>query len=111
MVQSFEDAKILIVDDERPNLILLEQLLRRSGFKDLAVTGDSRKAIPLFQEFKPDLILLDLHMPYLDGFAVMEQLLPFIGSEEYLPIVILTADVTMDTKRRALTAEGGGVFL
>ena len=104
MVQSFEDAKILIVDDERPNLILLEQLLRRSGFKDLAVTGDSRKAIPLFQEFKPDLILLDLHMPYLDGFAVMEQLLPFIGSEEYLPIVILTADVTMDTKRRALTA-------
>jgi signal transduction histidine kinase len=67
-------------------------------------TTDPREALPLYFAFQPDLILLDLHMPHLDGFAVIEQLKEAVPVEEYLPILVLTADITVETKRRALAS-------
>jgi len=68
--------KILIVDDEEANVLLLEKLLRREGYANIISTTDPRQALPIFQEFQPDLLLLDLMMPHLDGYAVMQQLRP-----------------------------------
>ncbi len=105
-----KNASILIVDDQPANLRLLERLLEQDGYTQVTTTTDSREVLALFAERKPDLILLDLVMPHLDGFGVMEQLRPVISAEEYLPILILTADITPETKRRAL-ASGAKDFL
>ena len=66
------NTKILIVDDAEANLKLLEDLLTREGFHQIISTSDSTRALDLFIAFQPDLILLDLMMPELDGYAVLE---------------------------------------
>ena len=97
-------AKILIVDDEPTNVRLLERLLQATGYRNLESTTDSRRVLELYQAFGPDLILLDLLMPHLDGIGVLGQLKAVIPADEYLPVLILTADVTMEAKHRALAA-------
>ena len=101
---SLKNARILIVDDNAPNIALIENVLNRDGYTDLRSTTDSRRVSALFDTFQPDLILLDLHMPYLDGFAVMDQLRERVQAEAYLPILVLTADIAPEAKLRALAA-------
>ena len=99
-----EESTILVVDDEEANVRALEQLLRWAGYSDVVSTTDSRRAEPLFEACDPDLILLDLHMPEMDGFAVMEHIVPRLDPEVYLPILILTGDRNGDVEERALSA-------
>lgn len=96
-------SKILIIDDEEPNVRLLERVLTRAGFDNFISTTDSREAAALFAEFQPDLVLTDWLMPEVDGCAVIEQLRALVATDDYLPIIVLTADITMQTKKRALT--------
>jgi signal transduction histidine kinase len=103
-------ARILVVDDEEANVDLLEQMLDRAGYTRVTGITDPRRVMPLFRDQPPDLVLLDLVMPHLDGFAVMEQLRPEIPAEAFLPILVLTADITTETRRRAL-AVGATDFL
>ena len=103
-VEAFQAAKILIVDDEQPNVRLLERLLQNAGYTAVSSTMDAREVASLYDDFQPDLLLLDLMMPHLDGFAVMEHLRPLIGADNYLPILVLTADTSIPTRRRALAA-------
>ncbi len=98
------DARIMIVDDEPVNVRLLERLLGSSGYTRLRSTTDAREALGLFESFDPDIVLLDLLMPHLDGFVVMKQLVHLVPEGAYLPILVLTADATPDTKKRALAA-------
>ena len=98
---AYAKMRILIVDDEPANVALLEDMLGEQGYTQLKSTTDSRRVLELCDEFDPDLILLDLFMPHLDGFAVLESL-SAERSEVYLPIIVLTADVNEETKRRAL---------
>ena len=95
--------KILIIDDDRMTVSLLEQLLQRHGYTRLMGITNSREALETCAAFDPDLILLDLMMPEVDGFTILESLRSD-ASERFLPIVILTADITEDTKERALEA-------
>lgn len=104
------NAKILIVDDAEANLKLLEDLLAREGFHQVISTADPTRALDLFKAFEPDLILLDLMMPELDGYAVLEILSRHISKDEYLPVLVLTADATIGAKRKAL-ALGAKDFL
>jgi len=97
-------AKILVVDDEPSNVRLLERMLELFGGLEWRCTIDPREAIPIFAEFQPDLVLTDLHMPHLDGYQVMEQLKQIIPEDSFLPIVVLTADATPETRRKALAA-------
>ncbi|MEA3207378.1 MAG: hypothetical protein QOE70_435 [Chthoniobacter sp.] len=97
-------CKILIIDDEEPNVRLLERVLARAGFDNFISTTDSRDAAALFADFQPDLVLTDWLMPEVDGCAVIEQLRALTATDDYLPIVVLTADVTPLAKKRALTA-------
>jgi putative two-component system response regulator len=95
-------SQILIIDDQEANVRVLEGLLNRAGYTNVRSTTDSRRALPLFADFGPDLILLDLHMPHLDGFEVMHRLGPLISDGAYLPILVLTADITQEAKQKAL---------
>jgi putative two-component system response regulator len=104
------DARILIVDDELANIMLLESFLEQAGYTNFESVSDSRQVLPRFLAHPPDLVLLDVRMPYLDGFMVMQQLKHRIAENTFLPIVILTADVTPATKQRALE-EGAADFL
>jgi putative two-component system response regulator len=97
------DARILIVDDQDANVALLKRILSQAGMTNLVPVYDSREAISVFLGFRPDLVLLDLHMPHLSGFEVMEQLGRHIPEGSFLPVVMLTADVTVEAKRRALS--------
>jgi len=97
-------ARILIVDDQEANVMLLESLLEVSGFTDVASTSDSAKALELCASLEPDLLLLDLQMPPPDGFEVMSQLAPWRQGPARLPILVLTADATPEAKRQALSA-------
>ena len=96
------DLRILIIDDQRPNLELVEQLLAREGLTNVLSSTQPLRTLELFNSFEPDLVILDLHMPELDGFAVLEQLNRRIPNGEYLPILVLTADATRETRLRAL---------
>ena len=100
----FHQARILVVDDEPSNVRLLERILDLQGVKEVRTTTDPREALSLFIEQEPDLVLLDLNMPHLDGFAVLAQLNAAIPPDHYLPILVLTADITAETRRRALSA-------
>jgi PleD family two-component response regulator len=95
--------KILVVDDDRMTVTLLEQLLQRNGYCRVVGITDSRNAVDTCINFDPDLILLDLIMPEMDGFAVLEALRSD-APETFLPIVVLTADITEEAKARALEA-------
>jgi putative two-component system response regulator len=99
-----KDARILVVDDERVNVVLLERILEQDGYTNVKSTTKSDQAVALYDEFEPDLVLLDLHMPGLDGFAVMERLEDRIAGDTFVPILILTADIRPEVKRRALAA-------
>ena len=98
-----KEARILIVDDEEANLVMLRRLLSKAGYTEVGGTTESQQALSLYRELEPDLILLDLHMPGLDGFGVLEQLAPVIPKDSYLPILMLTGDRTPAAKQRALS--------
>src|ERR1700722_6176626 len=97
-----QSGRVLIVDDQPPNILLLERILRHAGFTNLRSSTDPHAMMAIFAEFQPDILLLDLHMPGLTGFEVMEQLKDVIGNETYLPILVLTADMSTAMKQRAL---------
>jgi len=99
--KNYLKSKILIVDDEPSNVLLLEQMMIQEGYDSLHGTCDSTQAIGLFAEVQPDLVLLDLNMPRTDGFQVMEQLKE-ADPESLVPILVLTALKDEKTKLRAL---------
>jgi signal transduction histidine kinase len=103
-------CKILIIDDEEPNVRILERVLTQAGFDNYFSAADSRQGAALFSAIQPDLILVDWRMPMIDDCTVLEQLRALVAPDEYLPIVVLTADITPQTKKRALTA-GASDFL
>jgi signal transduction histidine kinase len=107
---TFTNANILIVDDQQANIDVLSGLLEMRGYTNLKSTCDSRLVADLYESFHPDLILLDLMMPYLSGYQVMEQLMSRIPHDTYLPILVLTADITLEAKQRAL-ASGAKDFI
>src|SRR5580658_9924882 len=98
-----QSGRVLIVDDQQPNILLLERTLRLAGFTNLRSSTDSHAILSIFTEFQPDILLLDLHMPGLTGFEVMEQVKGIVGNETYFPILVLTADISAVMKQQALT--------
>ena len=94
-------GRILIVDDLAANVRLLEQMLRGAGFTRIDSTMDPREVCALHRKNSYDLILLDLLMPGMDGFAVLEAL-KAIEAERYVPVLVITAQP--EHKLRALQA-------
>jgi putative two-component system response regulator len=98
----FHQAKILIMDDSPSTVKLLEDMLHRAGYTRIRHTTEERQALSVYYDWHPDLVLLDLHMRYLDGFAVMAQLKTV--EQDYLPLIVLTGDTSQTVRQRALGA-------
>jgi len=94
-------ARVLVVDDEEANLRLLEKTLRPL-LVEVELLADARQTVDRFLKFAPDIVLVDLHMPNLDGFEVLSLIRGLSLDDAFLPIVMLTADVSTEAKRRAL---------
>jgi two-component system cell cycle sensor histidine kinase/response regulator CckA len=102
-MQTLKRARILICDDQEPNVALLSRMLEAAGYENVVSTTDSSRLAALCGESPPDLILLDLHMPPPDGFEVMRTLGPLLDGP-WPPFLVLTADATPEAKIRALSA-------
>ncbi|HEY2844070.1 MAG TPA: response regulator [Bryobacteraceae bacterium] len=103
-------APILIVDDQPENLWFLEDVLEAAGFTNCRTTTNARNAAAIAAEFQPELILLDLHMPEMDGIAVMRELGAGFAKHACLPVLMLTSDASPAAKETAFAA-GAADFL
>jgi putative two-component system response regulator len=99
----FSSARILVVDNEASNVRTLSRILHTAGYTNVAATTDPTEVLALFAEHEPDLLLLDLHMPVLDGVAVLERLAELAAPYSYLPVLVLTGDSSQQARRRALS--------
>ncbi|HLJ47675.1 MAG TPA: HD domain-containing phosphohydrolase [Bryobacteraceae bacterium] len=103
-------SRILIVDDQPANVLVLKQALQTAGYLYMAGVTDSRETLRTFSEFQPDLVVIDLRMPHVDGFSLLRQLRSRVSASQFLPILVLTADNSRKAKQEAL-ALGAKDFL
>ncbi|MBD2840810.1 response regulator [Erythrobacter rubeus] len=95
-------CRILAIDDEEANIALLRNVLEREGYSQIECLTDPREALATYMEFEPDIVLLDLMMPEVDGFQLLESFGRHDAADEFRPILVLTADTTVQARRRAL---------
>lgn len=103
-------ATVLVVDDQESNVALLQRMLMQAGVTRVHAATDGRDVVRRCREVRPDVVLLDLHMPHVDGIEALTALREVLGSGTFLPVVVLTADATPAAKERALRA-GANDFL
>lgn len=101
---ALRQARILVVDDVASNVTLLRRLLMSAGAAEVAGLTDPREVAAFCRSWQPDLILLDLHMPHMDGVAVLAALQEVLPDDSFVPTLMLTADVTAEAKEQALLA-------
>jgi putative two-component system response regulator len=97
-------TRVLVVDDEPANLQFLRHVLGTEGYGDLVTIKDPVEAVARFSELAPDLVIVDVMMPELDGFEVIARVRALSAADAYLPILVATADHAPETRRRALSA-------
>src|SRR5437879_886746 len=86
--------RILIADDVEDNVWLLQALLTQSGYEHVYSTTDSREVMRMYAEVRPDIVLLDVHMPAIDGLTLIRELRRANPNGTFLPIVMLTGDLS-----------------
>jgi putative two-component system response regulator len=102
---SLADSRILIVDDEPGNVQLLQRILVREGYRRVTGLSNPREAMAVIDEDRLDVVLLDLHMPVVDGYQILESIMNSLDpGRRTLPVIVLTADATPEARRRALTS-------
>lgn len=110
MDENLKNARVLIVDDQQSNIDILADLLEVNGYDDITRVTDPRNVIPMFTNQEFDILLLDLMMPQMSGYEVMEKLKSILPDDYYLPILVLTADASEDARKHALNL-GASDFL
>lgn len=100
----WRDARIVVVDDEPSNLRLLQSILARAGYEDVHATVDPAELVDDYEGLQPDLLLVDLMMPGLDGVDVLERVRQLTPPGQFVPVLMLTADTGREAMRRALGA-------
>jgi CheY-like chemotaxis protein len=95
----YPQARILVIDDNVANVMLVDRALRREGYSLIDTVLDSREAVERFVAFKPDLVILDLVMPHLDGYQVHDALTALMRTWPVkVPVLVLTADANARAK-------------
>jgi diguanylate cyclase (GGDEF)-like protein len=97
-------VRLLVVDDELANLDMLGRILVGAGYETVEFVQDPRQALARYRSFGPDLVLLDLRMPHMDGLTVLGQIRREIPAADFVPIAVLTGDSSVESRRRALSA-------
>jgi len=103
-------STVLVVDDHQPNLVLVEKILTKAGVSNVHTTGEPNDVVRLYRSVRPDLVILDLHMPGMDGVEVMQAMRDATPDGEFVPVIVLTADATTKARDRVLSA-GANDFL
>jgi putative two-component system response regulator len=104
------DARLVIVDDQPANIELLHALLARQGYENVLSTTEPEQAVKMCTDDRPDLLLLDLHMPGMGGLEVLAHLSTVRSGAGHFPVLVLTADAAIETRHAALAA-GADDFL
>jgi putative two-component system response regulator len=99
-LQDLRNSPIFVVDDEPVNLKLIERVLAHEGYQEIHSIQDPEEVSPRFEEVRPNLILLDINMPRMNGFAVLEKL-KFDAQATLPPVVFLTAEIAAEHRTRA----------
>ena len=94
--------RILVIDDEEANVLLLKTLLEREGYQNTLCLTDPGEALEAFVRFDPHIVLLDLMMPGTDGYQLLEAFRRQGRQGAFRPVLVLTADTTVNARRRAL---------
>ncbi|MBW3594785.1 MAG: response regulator [Actinobacteria bacterium] len=98
MSDDIRNSKILIVEDDADNVHLLELFFETSGFTDVHATSDARSVEALVRKLDPDLLLLDLHMPHVDGLEVMRRVQEAVPEHE-IPMIVMSGDISPENRR------------
>lgn len=101
LIEQYRQAKIMIVDDQKLHYLYLKKTLLDSGYRNILCVSEPLKVRVSIKDYIPDLIILDLVMPFLDGFQVMHQLQDYRDAN-YLPILALSEEKGTDSSLRAL---------
>src|SRR5690606_7738111 len=101
---SLHHARILIVEDDSAIVLLLEWILKQEGYERVESTSDARNVTAIFDEFAPDLVVLDLHLPHRSGLSILEELTSKVAEDAYLPVLVLTGDISTEARERALSS-------
>lgn len=104
LTDKVDAASVVVVDDHPANVALLKRIIHEAGIASVHGVVDSRQAVERCLAVDADLVLLDLQMPYKDGFAVMSELRERLPDDTFMPVLVLTADTTTATRNRALSA-------
>jgi len=91
-----------VIDDQEHNLNLARQVLLFAGYSDIHILKDSRLAVDAIVNDQPDLVLLDVHMPYMDGYEILEKVHRRLGPDAFVPILMCTSDTSLEARQRAL---------
>ena len=102
--KSIHDARIAVVDDETANVHLLQRILELEGYTDVSGYTDPREFLDTCRILPPDLVLLDLMMPEVNGFEVLKRFQESVDDFDYRPVMIITSDDDRDTKQKALSS-------
>jgi DNA-binding response OmpR family regulator len=103
LTRDLQSAKIMVIDDEKEIVEMIGHLFRERGLGTVRGTTDPREAVALFLEVQPDLVLLDLLMPYMNGLQVLEALRACEQDAARVPILIITSDLTIQSRHTALS--------
>lgn len=98
MGDEIRDSKILIVEDDADNIYLLELFFETSGYTNVHATSDARNVEGLVRDLSPELILLDLHMPHVDGLEVMRRIQEAVPGHE-IPMIVVSGDISPENRK------------
>ena len=90
-----------MVEDDHDNLELLKLAFKTYGYSNVEGITDARRATSLIEQEEPDIVLLDLHMPHMDGYQLLQQISGVIGDDERLPIVVISGAIDNEIRDRA----------
>jgi len=97
-MDDIKDSKILIVEDDADNVHMLELFFETSGYTNVHATSDARNVEDLVRDMEPELILLDLHMPHVDGLEVMRRIQETVPGHA-IPMIVMSGDLSAENRK------------